>query len=187
MTTWPNHALQRARPDTLVGNRRVPCAGSLSLVVRRHPHVPRFLLLALLAPALICGCASLPTNRVVDIELAPVKADDPSHHSLSVSDATNLFLSVAEHLGYVVDGPHLDPRTPEFIVYGAHPTPGKGVPMVFLTLLADGPRIDFLASMDATMKEFVAAQSDAKLFQDALDQRGVRYTVAVRSSWLGAP
>jgi hypothetical protein len=147
-------------------------------------HMPKYLPLALLASILICGCASLPTDRVVDIEIVPVAA---GHNSLSVSEATNVFLSVAQRLGYVVGGPHLDPRTPGFIDYGAHSTPGKDLPMVFLTLLADGPRIDFLVSMDATMKEFAAAQSDAKLFQDALDQRGVRYTVAVRSLWFWAP
>jgi hypothetical protein len=29
--TRPNHALQRTRHDAVVGNRCVPCAGSLSL------------------------------------------------------------------------------------------------------------------------------------------------------------
>jgi hypothetical protein len=28
---WPNHALQRTRHGVVVGNRGVPCAGSLSL------------------------------------------------------------------------------------------------------------------------------------------------------------
>lgn len=146
--------------------------------------MPKYLPLALLASILVCGCASLPTSRVVDIEIVPAAA---GHNSLSLSEATNVFLSVAQRLGYVVDGPHLDPRTPEFVVYGAHPTPVIDVPMVFLTLLADGPRIDFLASMYATKNEFAPAQSAARLFQDSLDQRGVRYTVATRSSWFWAP
>ena len=31
MKPWPNHALQRTRHGVAVGNRRVLCAGSLSL------------------------------------------------------------------------------------------------------------------------------------------------------------
>jgi len=154
---------------------------------RRHTHMPKYPLLALLACTLICGCASLQTNRVVDIEIAPVDAGGPGSHALSASEATNVFLSVAQHLGYVVDVPHPDPRQPDFISLGAHSPRVEGGRMVFLSLLAEGHRMDFLASMYATMKEFAAAQSDAKLFQDALDQRGVRYTVAVRSAWFWGP
>jgi hypothetical protein len=76
---------------------------------------------------------------------------------------------------------------PEFVNYGAHPIRGKNTPMVFLTLLAERQRIDFLASMYATETEFAAALNNAKLFADALDQRGVKYTVATRSSSFWAP
>lgn len=37
-----NYALQRTGHDAVVGNHCVPCAGSLSLVVRSHePRLPR--------------------------------------------------------------------------------------------------------------------------------------------------
>jgi len=127
------------------------------------------------------------TDRVVEIRTAQIEIEPSSSAGLSATLATDIFLDIANHLGFVVDGPHRDPRTPMEDGYSAHSIAKKGTSMVFLDLLIDGKHISFLCSMDATTEEFGAAQRDAKLFQEALDKRNIKYTVATRASWFWGP
>jgi hypothetical protein len=136
---------------------------------------------------LAAGCASLPTDRVVEVLTDRVEAPSPSHRGLSASQATDLFRGVAGRLGYVIDGPHLDPRTPMDVEYGAHSIPKTGDKMVFLTLMIDAEHISLLGTMYATTKEFAAAQESVKPFREALDEQNIRYTVATRASWFWGP
>ena len=145
------------------------------------------LLLAVSLPLLADGCSSIPTDRVVDVSTARIEAESPRSEGLPATLAVDLFRDVANRLGLVVDGPHGDPRTPTLVVYGAHATGEKATRRVFLTLMMDGKRISFLSRLYGTTEEFVAAQKAAKLFQEALDERNVKYTAATRAAWLWGP
>jgi hypothetical protein len=53
----PNHALQRTRPSRPGCNRCVPCAGSLSLVVRHHHTLMKKLITTIACSLLLFGCS----------------------------------------------------------------------------------------------------------------------------------
>src|SRR5437899_1088615 len=145
------------------------------------------LLLVASLPLLAGGCASIPTYRVVEVSAVRIEAESPRTEGLPAALAVDLFRDVANRLGFVVNGPHQDPRTPMVVVYGAHATREKPVRSVFVTLFMNGKRISFLSSLDGTTAEFAAAQNAAKLFQEALDERNIKYTVATRAAWFWGP
>jgi len=133
------------------------------------------------------GCASIPAYRVAVLRTTRIQAESASSEGLPAKFAVDLFRDVANRLGFAVDGPHVDPRTPMLVGYGAHAPGHKPVSGVLLTLMIDGKRITFGSSLYGTKEEFAAAKRAAELFQAALDERNTEYTVATRASWFGAP
>ena len=147
-------------------------------------NVRVFQLLAASLLLLTDGCTSIPADRVVEVSTTRIEAESPTSEGLPAPIAVHLFRDVANRLGFVVDGPHQDPRTPTLIGYGAHAPGKKPVRRVLLTLMMHGKRISFLSSLYGTKEQFAAAQRAAELFQDALDERNTKYTVATRARFL---
>ena len=111
---------------------------------------------------------------------------------LSASLATNIFYDVVNRLSYVVNGDprrinrhqYNDPVNPTWIEYTAQLTP-EGANSVGLALEIDGKHIIFHGNTDPGPKEIAILQQSMKLFQEALDERQIKYKIKTFTAYCG--
>jgi hypothetical protein len=140
-----------------------------------------YLLLAALICVLGAGCASDDlTERIIEIKARQTETDS-SGHGLSASAATNVLHEVKSRLtsllGYTVyENKYPSQENPGGIEYSLHFTP-EGASSVDITLDMDGKHVVFRGDTDTDAASEAALQKAMNLFQEALDERGVRYRV----------
>jgi len=120
---------------------------------------------------LACGCASLVTNR--GIEIGPI--------AINTNDGLDIFRSAADQTGLVVQGP--DYVTTQRYYYEAWPpialppTNQVNNPLHLLMEVDGTGEVRFCAVIHGTAKDFPAAQAAAALFEQELDKRNIKYKV----------
>jgi len=136
-------------------------------------------LLLIVGLALASGCAM---DRLVDVSTLRVEANSANTTGLTAANAVEVFGDVAGQLGFVVEGPAQDPRTPDEFEYTAHEPGKKPANNTHLSLMVIGKDISFISTIYGTPKDFPPAQQAAALFERALDKRAVHYKAVERKS-----
>jgi len=155
-------------------------------------HLP-FLLLGFSLCALGGGCKTpgVPV-RYIEIHANQLQAEAAAQSGLSASLATNIFYAVVNRLSQtVIADPRrinrhqfTDPARPAWIEYTARLTP-EGVNSIGLALDMDGKHIVFRGHTDPGPKEMAILQQSMKLFQEALDERQIKYKIETFTAYGG--
>lgn len=139
---------------------------------------PIYLLLAALVCVLGAGCASddLP-ERIIEIKAGQTEAASSSHGRLSASDATNVLYEVKSRLGHgVFVRKYPNPGNFGGVEYSIGFTP-EGASSVNVELVMDGKHVIFRGDTDADPPSEAALRKAMKVFQEVLDERGIKYRV----------
>jgi hypothetical protein len=120
--------------------------------------------LAMVALAvLFTGCASLPAERFVSVQI--------TSDSITAAAAVDLFHKAVGTLGLVEKDPKRDPRTPDFFEYSAETGEMR------LHLMVNGSDIEFISTVYGKQEDLVRAEQAANIIESALDKLGAKYKV----------
>lgn len=127
-------------------------------------HLKRIILALAAFVVLTCGCASLVTNRGVQVEAS----------DLSISSGLEVLHTVADQSGLIVQGPSYE--TKDRFYYDAWPPPDRANNKLHIGMFVDkGEGVTFSVVVHGTAKDFQTAQSAAELLEQELAKRHVKY------------
>jgi hypothetical protein len=128
------------------------------------------LLLVLILPLLVSGCANM--SRTATVEVNRNEVVSPQSNVLMPALAGDLFRDVAKQLGFVVDPVQAGQGS---MLYTAHAPKTNSTNQPYLTLWIDDKQVNFISNIYGTLQDFAAATNAANLFQQELGKRGIQY------------
>jgi hypothetical protein len=123
----------------------------------------------------VSGCE---TYRSVILTTNRIEVESSVTNGITPALAVDLFLNVANQIGFVVGKPVNDPNSHEVDYYARESNKYPTNTIYSLSMRIESQQISFTSTIHGTKEDFSTAQKTAALFEQALDRQGIQYRVS---------